>query len=334
MTALPRILHLVDDTTAGGVMRVLDFIRSDADMAETAQHEIKEVKRGKVMPKLPNADVIVSHLTVSWRGLPALIALKASHPRTPILHVEHSYTESFIVHNVNKPQRFRNLLKTAYALFDRVICVSYGQAEWMRKARLVRQENLSVIQSCVNLEAFQALPARKGPSRVFGAIGRLDPQKGFDTLIRGFRDCANPDIELHIIGTGVQEQELREMAEGDERIIFQGFQTDTAKSLTDLDVVVMPSRWEAYGLVAIETLAAGRKLLCSNVDGLQDHAAIGGVPLPMEDFREISHQISTEAMRATQHTDVPIRLAGKHLEENFRDSWKNVLGQFCLVTSS
>jgi hypothetical protein len=41
----------------------------------------------------------------------------------------------------------------------------------------------------------------------------------------------------------------------------------------------MPSRWEAYGLVAIETLAAGRRLLVNNVDGLTDHVPHGATSI-------------------------------------------------------
>jgi hypothetical protein len=38
---------------------------------------------------------------------------------------------------------------------------------------------------------------------------------------------------------------------------------------------VMPSRWETYGLVVIEALSSGRKLICFDIDGLQDHKVLG-----------------------------------------------------------
>ena len=331
MTQLPRVLHLVDDTTAGGVMRVLDFICSDPVMAQTAQHEVKPVTRGKMIGKLRDADVVVSHLTVSWRSLPAMAALKASHPRTPLLHVEHSYTENFVLHNVNRQQRFKRLLRTAYALFDRVICVSNGQAEWLKKARLVRSNAIVVIQSCVNLDDFRAIPARRGPVRVFGAIGRLDAQKGFDTLIRAFRKCEDLDIELHIVGTGAQEQELRALAKGDDRIVFRGFQSDTAAALAKIDVVVMPSRWEAYGLVAIEALASGRRLLCSDIDGLQDHAALGGRVVPIGEVSDLTDQIIVEAGNEASTNEPWASLDACHSENNFREKWDELLGELSMT---
>ena len=39
-----------------------------------------------------------------------------------------------------------------------------------------------------------------------------------------------------------------------------------------VDLVAMPSRWEAYGLVALEARAAARRLVVGDVDGLRDSA--------------------------------------------------------------
>jgi D-inositol-3-phosphate glycosyltransferase len=128
MKTLPKVLHLVDDTTAGGVMRVLDFLRSDHNLAETALHQVKSVNRGKIINNLGKADVIVSHLAISWRSLPSLIALRALYVRTSLVHVEHSYTERFMAHNAPSAHRFKSLLKLACAhrqiVNDPVMCGS------------------------------------------------------------------------------------------------------------------------------------------------------------------------------------------------------------------
>lgn len=325
MKRLPKVLHLVDDTTAGGVMRVLDFLRSDRDLAQTADHELKPVTRGKVIGNLGHADVIVSHLAVSWRSLPSLVALRVTYARTPLVHVEHSYTEGFMTHNVSSRHRFKTLLKLAYSFFDRIVCVSNGQANWMVSSRLVHTDKLSTIQSCVDLTAFRALPAPTGPARVFGAIGRLDDQKGFDTLIKAFRQCPDPDIKLHIIGEGAQEAALKTLAGPDSRIIFRGFQSDPVTALADVDVVLMPSRWEAYGLVGVEALAAGRRLLCHNIDGLSDHARHGGVMMDTANLEELSDLIAREANAGSKVKEVSVVRTTRQLENQFRDCWRFML---------
>lgn len=325
MKQLPKVLHLIDDTTAGGVMRVLDFLCSDRDLAQTADHEVKTVKRGKIIGNLGHADVIVSHLALSWRGLPSLVALRATYPRTPLVHVEHSYTEGFMTYNVPSIRRFKALLKLAFSFFDRIVCVSDGQANWMVSSRLVHTDKLSTIQSCVDLSAFRALPAPTGPARVFGAIGRLDDQKGFDTLIRAFRQCPDPDIQLQIIGEGAKEHALKALAGNDTRIVFRGFQSNPVTALADVDVVLMPSRWEAYGLVAVEALAAGRRLLCHNIDGLSDHARHGGVMMETANIKELSALIAREANGYSKVMEASIVRTTRQLENRFRDCWQFML---------
>jgi len=46
MTRRPTVLHLVDDTTAGGVMRVVDFLVTSGDLQAQARHVTQQVARG------------------------------------------------------------------------------------------------------------------------------------------------------------------------------------------------------------------------------------------------------------------------------------------------
>jgi D-inositol-3-phosphate glycosyltransferase len=277
MTQLPIVLHLVDDVTAGGVMRVVDHIMTSPDLAATAQHSVLQVPRGKVSTQKYDADLIVSHLSISWRNLPLLIAARAANASTRLVHVEHSYTEAFVALNVKHRARFAALLKTAFSLFDQVVAVSHAQAAWIASRGYCRANKIVTIQSCVDLSAFRAMPAPKGRSRIFAAIGRLDTQKGFDTLIEAFKQRSSDGLELHIYGEGNEELALRNLAAGDQGIVFKGWAADPLAAFSDADVVLMPSRWEAYGLVAVEGLSAGRQVFCSNTDGLRDHADAGAI---------------------------------------------------------
>ncbi|WP_323770019.1 glycosyltransferase [Antarctobacter sp.] len=272
MTKRPHVLHLIDDTTAGGVMRVLDHIRHCPLMARNAVHSVQPVLRGKPLPPVA-ADVVVSHLTVSWRMLPMLILFRARNATTPLVHVEHSYTEGFAALNVSAKRRFHTLLRTTYALFDRVVAVSRGQARWMQARKLVSDKALQVINPVVDLQGFRALPPASATRRTVGAIGRLDPQKGFDMLIPAFRALARRDIRLNVYGDGSERAALEALAEGDDRIRFMGHAASPEAAMAEVDVVAMPSRWEAFGLVALEARAAGRPLVSSGVDGLSDQTA-------------------------------------------------------------
>lgn len=276
----PTILHLVDDTTAGGVMRLLNHICTNPDMARTADHSLHVVQRGKLSMRRYQADVIVSHLSVSWRTLPALISLRATNAGTPLVHVEHSYTQAFTALNVAKRDRFLTLLRIGYSMFDHLVAVSHAQARWMFRRRLAQLGGLSVIQPMVDLGGFGALPAPAGPVRRIGAIGRLDRQKGFDLLIDAFRTRPEQDIELLFFGDGPERAALQAKAAGDSRIRFVGHLSDPVRAMAMVDAVAMPSRWEAYGLVAREARAAGRPVLVSGKDGLADQVDEGAVLVP------------------------------------------------------
>jgi D-inositol-3-phosphate glycosyltransferase len=272
-----RVVHLVDDTTAGGVMRVLDHLMTAPELSRDATHSLEIVDRRAFMTRRIRADLIVSHLAISWRVLPLLLSLHARHPRARLVHVEHSYTEGFVAANVTHRRRFALLLRIAYRVFDRAVAVSHAQGAWLQRSGAVRRSALTVIQSCVDLSAFRAVALPATPVRVFGAIGRLDKQKGFDTLIRAFRMTERSDICLYIYGEGAEEPSLRALAGDDARIHFKGFTDDVVAAMATVDAVAMPSVWEAYGLVAIETLAAGRRLLVNPVDGLLDHVPNGAL---------------------------------------------------------
>lgn len=274
-----RIAHLIDDQSLGGVTRYLDFIAGHPGMTALARHEIVPVSRTRAGAAKVEADMIVSHLTMSWRGLPGLMALRARYPGLPLVHVEHSYSERFVAANVRHRGRFRSLLRCAYALFDRVVAVSAAQGDWLQQRGLVDPEHLRVIRPCVDLTDVARLSAPQTPLRRIGAIGRLDRQKGFDVLIAAFRAIPDAAARLEIFGDGPERNALAALARGDRRITFHGARP-AAEAYAGCDLIAMPSRWEPYGLVAVEARAAGRPVLVSGADGLADHIRHGAVRVP------------------------------------------------------
>ncbi len=274
-----RIAHLIDDTQPGGVMRYLDFLATSSEFTGLADHQVIPVSRIRPAAKPIEADLIVSHLTITWRGLPGLMLLRASYPGTPLYHVEHSYCGGFAAANVTAHGRFRSLLRSGYSLFDRVVAVSTAQADWMRRLDLIAAQRLTVIPPCVDLGAFRQISAPIGPVRRIGAIGRFDRQKGFDILIQAFRSVPGEDLELLIFGDGPEAERLHELGAADHRVRFPGFAANPADAIAQCDAVVMPSRWEPFGLVALEARSAQRPLMVTAVDGLRDHVAMGAIPV-------------------------------------------------------
>ena len=271
------ILHLTDDTTPGGVMRVIDTILSSKHLAKTGKHQMAVVENSKLTLPKGGVDIIVSHLALNWRNFAARARLRAMHPDIPMIHVEHSYTQGFVAQKVLNKTRFFAMLRSAFSLFDRVVAVSNDQKDWLVRRDLIEADRLSVIQSSVDLTGFEALPKLESDQRVFGLVGRLHEQKGFDIAIRAFRDCCGADLRLKVFGDGPMRSELVELAKCDPRITFHGHSNDPLEPMRSIDVLLMPSRWEAYGLVAREALSAGRMVIVAATDGLKDHIETGAI---------------------------------------------------------
>jgi len=94
---------------------------------------------------------------------------------------------------------------------------------------------------------------------VLGYLGQLDRRKRVGMLVRAFRR-SSLDAELRIAGTGADEQEIRECANGDSRITFLGSIPDAelAAFYNSLDLFVFPTWLEGYGLPPIEAMACRR----------------------------------------------------------------------------
>lgn len=116
------------------------------------------------------------------------------------------------------------------------------------------------------------------------AVGRLHPQKGYDTLLaaaRGWRGRTD-GLRVIIAGDGPLHDELAEQIEREELpVVLLGRRSDIADLLTASDLVVLTSRWEARALVAQEALRAGKPLIATAVGGIPELAGKGaGVLIP------------------------------------------------------
>jgi glycosyltransferase involved in cell wall biosynthesis len=112
---------------------------------------------------------------------------------------------------------------------------------------------------------------------LLGFLGRFMEQKGFLPLLDSLKQLRArlPAGRFHLaaIGSGDYEREYRREVErrglGD-CITFLDFVPDIGPLLRQLDLLVMPSLWEACGLLAIEALASGVPVLGSDCVGLRE----------------------------------------------------------------
>ena len=101
---------------------------------------------------------------------------------------------------------------------------------------------------------------------LIGGVGRLAHSKGFDTLIRAFREAALPSAKLVLVGAGREREALEKIA-ADAPIQFLGFREDAKDFYQAFDLFVSPSRSEPLGRVLFEALDAGTPVLATRTQG-------------------------------------------------------------------
>jgi glycosyltransferase involved in cell wall biosynthesis len=142
---------------------------------------------------------------------------------------------------------------------------------------------------------------RPSPTLRVGFVGTLVPHKGCDTLVQAFK-MLPPELDVALSISGDPDrypsfvEELRALATGDPRISFPGAipRPDLPDVMSELDVLVVPSRWyeNAPGVI-FEAFAARIPVVATNLKGMSEFVrhAQNGLLFELEDPRDLSRQL-------------------------------------------
>jgi glycosyltransferase involved in cell wall biosynthesis len=224
-----------------------------------------------------------------------------------------------------------------------VIANSEDSQTWVRSSlgpRLARRTR--VIHNGVREPAVLTPAPAPGPgsgARRLVVVGRLAARKGQDTAI-----CATAlvrqagfDVTLTLVGDGYPGYEdhvegLHALAASEgvsDVTVFAGFQ-DPAPYVRDADVVLVPSRVEPFGLVAVEALLLGRAVVAAKVGGLREIVRDGetgllvepGDPRALADaiIRLLSDPAGADALGAAGQADARARFSMEAYSASFSEA--------------
>ncbi|MCC4834752.1 glycosyltransferase family 4 protein [Shewanella sp. 10N.7] len=280
----PKILHCVDDPNMGGVNFALQSL-CGSTLQDDFAFDIQYIDFSTPVNINSDADIICLHGASNWRNLLNIIQFKWRHPNTTFVLQEHHYSAAFVSEQIRSPKRFYLMLKLNYWLMDKVIAIAPSQQQWMLEHKLISQQKIALLGQGRDLTRFTAsviasqIP-NKSPNKsqdklnaneapVLAAYGRFHPQKGFDLLIKAMQQVKSP-CRLLLAGEGGQLDELNALAAKVTNVEIVGKIDDVPSFLQACDAVIIPSRWEPFGLIFIESLAMNKPIISSQVDGLGD----------------------------------------------------------------
>ncbi len=198
-------------------------------------------------------------------------------------------------HNTDNRRRHHKILRRIerfiYRSYDHVISISDATQQqlldWLRPSRKWA-DRFSVIYNGIPLRQFTE--ARAYPRReLFPGIadtdvllcmaGSFTEQKNHDGMLRVMA-LLPENYKLLLAGEGVLYPEITEQIRRmglDRRVVCLGFRKDVAEIMHTADLVVIPSKWEGFGLIAAEAMACGKPVVASNVCGLAEVVGNAGI---------------------------------------------------------
>lgn len=170
---------------------------------------------------------------------------------------------------------------------DRLIACSESVRRHVSERVGVPLEKIEVIHCGVDLDRFAIRHDREkvrgklglpAGCKVVGIVGRISEQKAQDDFIRAAKiiSGAVPEAIFLIVGSADDPSlmdRLRCLTVElgiEEQVRFIGYMADIPKIYSVLDVLVVPSRWEGFGLILVEAMAAGKPIVATDVGAIPE----------------------------------------------------------------
>ena len=207
---------------------------------------------------------------------------------------------------------------------DRIITVNDDQLQYLIQAGYP-PERACVVDNALPVDALAPYvpKPRHSDGPVVGSLRLLEPAKGVDVLIEAVAILAarGRRIRTRIGSSGSQEQQLRDRVSSlglADLIEFTGWVGDKAKFLDSLDIYVLPSRAEEWGIGIVEASAARLPVIATACLGPKRIVKDGktGILIPIDDPVTMAEAIERLA-DDPEHCERLARSAYMHAEANY-----------------
>jgi len=160
--------------------------------------------------------------------------------------------------------------------------------------------NMSVVYNGVDIQNFGHIEAQKEDLFRIICVSRLVRTKRIETLLRAVSVIKDSGIECVIVGGGENKADLEELARDlgiSEQVVFKGFlenTNDVIKEIKKSHVMCLPSAVEGFGIMVIESMAAGVPVICSDIAPFQELTDSGkyGLVFKLDDHEDLAKQIT------------------------------------------
>lgn len=340
-----RVAHVLNSPGRGGVPRVVDALIRHTDPARVAPH-VCYLKPGQGASGCADIPVRAATSASKASAMMDLVAFLDLH-RIDVLHT-HSYRPNLFGRMAGAVLRPAGLRIVAHyhneyddkwdaqalcverrlaAITDAAFAVSSAVAGHVaERVGLV----CDVAENGIDRARVTGGDRARGraalglgvPGPVIGLVGRVCRQKGVDTFVDAALRLALtvPEAQFVVLGD-VEDTDLAtalaariDTAGLTGRIRFAGHREDMADMFAALDLLAAPSRWEGFGLMLAEAMAAGVPVIAARVGGIPDVVGQAGLLVPPEDPAALAVAMKTvlsDPQRRTAMVDLGLAQAAR-----------------------
>ncbi len=281
---MPNCLHIIDHIEAGGAQKIITaFLKNDAvfvlrsgkyNSIEATEHLVlypskrkysfRPLKRIIHFIQENKIDTIIAHLP---RSQAFASIIKRKLPALNYIHYEHG---DVFENKVLSKIIIRKSIKAA----DAIIAVSVETKNRIIKKNNAIANKIHVLTNFVDDVFFGNTKTAKTDNTIhFGFSARIIERKGWKTLLEAVSKLPKKDFYLHIAGTGKDSNQMLSRIKNldlESKIKYYGFINNMPDFYAKLDVLIIPSYWEPFGLIALEAMATETFIIASDVDGMNE----------------------------------------------------------------
>lgn len=214
-----------------------------------------------------NPDIIHVHST--WAGLFVRLPYLFRKRKTKIIYQSHGW--AFLMDTSNYKKNIYAFVEKILSIpTDKIINISNYEQNQAIKYGLNKNKMVMIyngVEDKVNKSDIKLNWDKNKINLLF--VGRLDRQKGLDLFLDVYNKMKLENIHLYVIGTSVLDNNL---PKNTETVTYLGWvdNKDIDAYYQACDAVVMPSRWEGFGLVVVEAMRNSKPVIVSNVGALPE----------------------------------------------------------------
>lgn len=221
------------------------------------------------------ADLQPDVVHVHEPAVPVVSLAAATWGGTATVATFHAWSDTARAYRLAGP-----VLRRLLVGLDARIAVSPAAADFHARALGIPASAFRIIPNGVDVDRFataRPFPSVTRPNLVF--LGRLEPRKGLEDLVRAFAllKASHADLRLYVVGDGPERDRCQQLLPARLRsdVVFLGRIDDreVPRLLASASVFVSPARGgESFGIVLVEAMAAGAPVVATELPGFRSVA--------------------------------------------------------------